>query len=99
MKVSKGRSLQRSHSSVCNSGEGVRAGGPHKEPGKAHWRTLGLPYYPWCCGTAQLTADNKQHTLLIGHVPEQQRTGPPEAAVAREEVEGGGVSKGHLVVG
>lgn len=29
---------------------------------------LGLPADQCCCGTTQLTADNEQHTLLIGHV-------------------------------
>lgn len=62
-------------------------GGGHTEPGKAHWIMLGLLDDHWCCGTTQLTADNKQHTLLIGHVPKQQRTGPPlvEEPVALEE--------------
>lgn len=62
-------------------------GGGHKEPGKAHWIILGLLDHHWCCGSTRLTADNKQHTLLIGHVPKQQRTGPPlvEAPVALEE--------------
>lgn len=38
--------------------------GAHKELGKTHWIKLGLPDDHWCCRIAQLTADNKQHTLL-----------------------------------
>lgn len=48
----------------------------------------------WCSETPHLTADNKQHTLLLGHVSEQQRTGPggpgslEEASQQRHLVDG-----------
>lgn len=58
------------------------------EPGNADWLMLGLPADQCCCGTTQLTADNEQHTLLIGRVssttPKKKRAPAIMGPVAHE---------------
>lgn len=58
------------------------------EPGNAGWLMLGLPADQCCCGTTQLTADNEQHTLLIGRVssttPKKKRAPAIMGPVAHE---------------
>lgn len=49
-------------------GRGAAGGGFQGDPGNVDQLMLGLPADQCCCGTTQLTADNEQHTLLIGHV-------------------------------
>lgn len=83
--------------------ERLQSGGGKSVPGKVSVAVTEVfaaerkvCFLHWCWGTTQLIADNKHHTLLIGHVPKQQKTAPPlaEAPVAPEGA--GGLS---LMVG
>lgn len=73
---------------AVTGGGGGGGGGFLGEPGNADWLMLGLPADQCCCGTTQLTADNEQHTLLIGRVssttPQKKRAPAIMGPVAQE---------------
>lgn len=88
MKVSLGRSLTQ----VFAVQRRVEA---NNEPSKAHWITVGLPDDHWCCGTAQLTADNRQHTLHMCQNGKEQAHQRLLLLLLQKR----GLSEGHVVGG